>query len=286
MSAVGESVGPPTVALLTDASHPSLGPDDVPLVEAFTRAGWRPVARQWRAPAPGHQLAVVRSCWDYAACSDEFLIAAAAWADHAPLCNPLETLRWNASKRYLLELSTAGLPLPETRIVEAGDPLTLAAAMADVAATDVVVKPLVGASGMDTWRTDDPGDARWAARKGAVLVQRFMPEILDTGELSLVWFRDGYSHAVRKRARGGEFRVQEDHGGRTEPADVPADILKQAERVLGAVDRAWWYARVDGIVSQGRFVLMELELIEPELFFRHAPGSAARFVRALAHAHP
>lgn len=279
--AVDPRSGRPTVALLTDPTLPSLGPDDAPLVAAFEAAGWATIPCQWREPVAGHDLALIRSCWDYAAHRDEFLERLAEWADLVPLWNPLDTVRWNSSKRYLLELQSRGHALPATVIVEAGASTTLADAMRAIDSTGVVVKPLIGAAGIDTWRTSAADDPRWEQRRGAVLVQAFVPEIESEGELSLVWFRDGYSHAVNKRPAAGEFRVQAEHGGRTTAMVPSQDVIRQAERVLASVAHPWSYARVDGVVSGGCFVLMELELVEPELFFRHAPRAATRFVATL-----
>lgn len=273
--------GQPTVALLTDPTLPALGPDDAPLVAAFQEAGWTLVPSQWRAPQAGHDLALIRSCWDYAAHREEFLVRLSEWAGHTPLWNPIQTVIWNSSKRYLLELASAGQHLPQTIIIETGATMTLAEAMVEAGSGSVVVKPVIGAAGIDTWQTSEPGDARWHDRRGAVLVQEYIPEIERDGELSLIWFRDGFSHAVVKRPCAGEFRVQAEHGGTTETIVPSPIVLRQAERLLASVSHPWIYARVDGVVSKGRFVLMELELVEPELFFRFAPTAATRFVATL-----
>lgn len=269
------------MALLTDPTLPALGPDDAPLVAAFQQAGWTPIPCHWREPVAGHDLAVIRSCWDYAVHRGEFLGRLSEWTDHATLWNPIQTVTWNSSKQYLLEMVTQGHLLPRTIIVEPGAAMTVADAMVEVRSGTVVIKPVVGASGIDTWRTSSAADPRWERRQGAVLVQEFMPEIELAGELSLIWFQDGFSHAVVKWPRAGEFRVQEEHGGMTETTVPSSDVLGQAERVLASVTHPWVYARVDGVVSEGRFMLMEIELVEPELFFRYAPTAATRFVAAL-----
>ena len=261
---------------------PALSPDDQLLLAALEAGGARVRVAQWRGPVLEDAVAVVRSCWDYAADPVGFLDACAGWSAAGRLLNPLETIRWNLDKRYLGELAAAGVEMPETVHVAADAPRSLADVIADLGGGEVVVKPCVGASGIGAWRSADPGDPRWHEGAGVDrLVQRFVPGVVEDGELSLTWFRDGYSHAVRKRVRAGEFRVQEEHGGTVEIAHPDRGIVVAAERVLAAVSHDWWYARVDGVVERGRFLLMELELVEPELFFRWGEGSAARLARLL-----
>jgi glutathione synthase/RimK-type ligase-like ATP-grasp enzyme len=275
-------VSPPRIALLTEPALPALSPDDQPLRAALEADGWRVLPAQWRGPVADADLAIVRSCWDYAPHASAFLAACDAWAADRPLVNPPATLRWNIDKRYLLELARLGIPMPETVVVPGDSERSLAEVMAELGAASVVIKPCIGASGIGAWRGDGPGDGRWASSRGTDrLVQRYVPEVTADGELSLVYFRDGFSHAVLKRAAAGEFRVQEEHGGTVVAVAVPGAVREAADRVLAAVERDWWYARVDGVVSGGRFLLMELELIEPELFFRLGPGSAARFTALL-----
>jgi hypothetical protein len=128
----------------------------------------------------------------------------------------------------------------------------------------------------------------------ALMVQQKMP--IEQGEWSLVFLGGEFSHAVLKRPAVGDFRVQEEHGGSTVLADAPAWMVTQAERVLAAAtssastssatgastSSAALYARVDGVVVNGRFVLMELELIEPALFLGLAAGSVERFAAQIA----
>ncbi len=113
-----------------------------------------------------------------------------------------------------------------------------------------------------------------------MLVQPFLPEVVAEGEWSLLFFGGRYSHAVVKRTRPGDFRVQTQHGGTYTPAEPPPPLIAEAQAVLAAAGAAdELYARVDGIVRGGRFALMELEVTEPALFFD--PVSADRFAEAL-----
>ena len=149
------------------------------------------------------------------------------------------------------------------------------------------MKPTVSAG---AWRTlrlrahevpDRTNYLREVLEGSSLMVQPFMPEILEEGEHSLLFFGGEFSHAVLKRAREGDFRVQWTHGGRHVPTAPTPSILSQARATLAAAPSPGLYARVDGVIRGGRLILMELEQIEPYLFFAEGPGSLHRFVRAL-----
>ena len=110
-------------------------------------------------------------------------------------------------------------------------------------------------------------------------MQAFVPEVESRGEISLVYLDGTFSHAVRKRPASGDFRVQRDFGGSLEAMTPSEPVLAFGDGVLAAVTRPWLYARVDLVEAGGGPVLMELELIEPDLFL--TPAGAARLAAAL-----
>src|SRR6185436_11707692 len=114
-----------------------------------------------------------------------------------------------------------------------------------------------------------------------VLVQPFLPEILSGGELSMLFFDGAYSHAVCKRPKPGDFRVQSEYGGTHENVEVDPAIVAQARACVLAAPSLPVYARVDGVVKDGRFLLMELEVFEPLMFLGSHPEAPARFARAI-----
>ena len=116
------------------------------------------------------------------------------------------------------------------------------------------------------------------------MVQPFLPAIVMEGEWSLCFFGGQYSHAVLKRPRPGDFRVQADHGGQYTAAEPPPRLVEEADAALRAAGRRTLYARVDGCVVDGVFRLMELELLEPGLFLSTDPGAGARFAEAVIQA--
>ncbi|HRP09384.1 MAG TPA: hypothetical protein PLL69_12945, partial [Gemmatimonadales bacterium] len=274
-------VNAPTVLLLTDEAHPELHPDDRPLVEAFIGAGWRVRAAVWSGSIPGGDLALIRSTWDYTSRLAEFLAVVESVAARMPLWNPAGTVRWNSDKSYLDELGRAGIPVPATAVIRQGSDRELDSVLHQLGTDEVVVKPLIGAGGYRTHRMRAGMDRAWRDAVGHedLLVQEFIPEVVSDGEWSLLHFGGEYSHAVLKRASAGEFRVQPQHGGEWESREPAREIRAAAARVLAAVQHPWLYARVDGVMTRRGFVLMELELIEPQLFFEASPDAARRLVQ-------
>jgi glutathione synthase/RimK-type ligase-like ATP-grasp enzyme len=281
----------PRVAFITYAAHPALTPDDAHAARALEGRGVRVDAVPWDAapldPA-AYDALVLRSCWDYHRRPAEFL----AWLEAVEragvrLLNPPALVRWNARKTYLAELEARGVGVVPTAWAMPGDATPLARVLADRGWDDAVVKPVVSAGAFETWRTSPraaAGDeARFAALRDAsgAMVQRFVAEIDRGGEWSLLFFGGRFSHAVRKRARPGDFRVQEQYGGTATPEDPPPAVLADAHRAVAALPAPPLYARVDGVEVGGRLLLMELEVTEPSLFLAQAPGAAERFAEAL-----
>jgi len=280
-----------SVALVTCAEHPDLSADDRLLVPALERCGcrtepalWDDPGRRWRH----HDAVVLRSTWDYHRRLPEFL----QWLDllereSAPVFNRMPTLRWNINKRYLRDLAEAGIPVTPTVWVPMGSAVTLRDLMESVRSDALVVKPAVSASAFETWRTDrtqaDENEARFSrmVANRDMMIQPFLPVFETDGELSLVFLGGTFSHAVRKRPRPGDFRVQEEHGGTAERAEVSGQLVRQAERALSAAPEATLYARVDGVVMDGALVVTELELVEPMLYFGWEASAADRFAEGL-----
>lgn len=238
-------------------------------------AGHEVVPWVWTLPAPAdYDLVVVRSPWDYHLHPTQWF----AWLDGltVPCLNPVEVLRSNSDKSYLLEL---GVPIVPTVMATRG--MSLAAAMGEW--KDVVIKPVVSASAHRTWRTGPGAEERFGAELALsdLLVQPFLPEVLETGEWSLIFLEREFSHAVLKRPIEGDFRSQEEYGSRLQRLDPPDFVLSAARNVLARAPGHLLYARVDGVVREGQFYLMELELVDPTLFLEHCPGAAERFAEAI-----
>ncbi len=279
------------VALATCAAVPRLSDDDRLLLPALHARGIRAEPAVWNAAEviwDRYDAVVIRSCWDYHLEADRF----EGWTRHLesrgiPLWNPAPVLRWNARKTYLRDLVAAGVPTVPTRFVEPAEITDLDAVLHDTGWEEVVVKPVVSASAYQTWRAgrgrgEDGERFRRLAGRVPVMVQPFLREIERDGEWSFCFFGGQYSHAVLKRPRAGDFRVQADHGGIYGPAEPAGWLVDQAERALRAAGRATVYAWVDGCVIGGVLHLMELELLEPGLFLAVHPAAAGRFAGAIA----
>lgn len=280
-----------SVALVTCARIPDLTPDDRLLADSLRAHGATAVPAVWDAPDVDWRAfdrIVLRSPWDYHLRPQEF----AAWlgaraSEGGAVLNPPALVRWNLHKSYLAELARAGFPVIETAAIPRAAETSLAAVMDARRWPEVVVKPAVSASAHRTFRVaraDAEAHAPELAtilREGDALVQPLAPEILSTGEWSIVFLGGVFSHAVLKRGAAGEFRVQEEFGGEARTRDPGDDLRSQAAAILAAAPGRSAYARVDGIVRDGRFVLMELELIEPVLYLARDPDAPGRLAEAV-----
>ncbi len=286
------------IALATSARYPELPADERLAVPALARLGvtaepvvWDDAGSGWSA----FDAVVIRSCWDYHLKVADFF----AWLGRLerlglPVLNPPPLVRWNADKRYLLTLAERGVAIVPTRVLPRGAPdprEALLRALDGLEADEAVVKPAVSASAHGTWRTSraaapaDAGRLEALVAVGDVLVQPFVPAVTGAGEWSVLCFGGRPSHAVLKRPAPGDWRVQGELGGTAELGTAPAVALRQARRVLEAAGAGTAaYARVDGCVIDNGFILMELELIEPQLYLDLAPHAPDRFARAIVEA--
>jgi glutathione synthase/RimK-type ligase-like ATP-grasp enzyme len=203
--------------------------------------------------------------------------------DRLPLLNPPEILRWNGDKAYLAELGDAGIPTVPTLAVESCCDADLEEARHRFGNEWLVIKPPVSASAMGAHLLGPNDEISPESRRRPMIIQPLIEEIARSGEFSLMLFDGEFSHAVVKRPRSGDFRVQEYHGGLTHPCEAPpAGAIELAKKALAAAPVAAVYARVDIVPDdEGTLRIMELELIEPSLFLDHAPDGGAAFTRSI-----
>lgn len=278
------------VALVTCGSIPELNDDDRPLLSELWSLGIEAEPAVWDDPAVDWQrydAAVIRSAWDYHLTPAAFL----AWlarleALGLPVWNPPAVVRANLDKAYLKELAAAGVTVAPTAWVEKGSRADLDELLAARGWDDAVVKPSVSASAYRTSRVRRGREGGQASLDDVLahsdaMIQPFLPEIESEGEWSFIFLGGEFSHAVLKSPRAGDFRVQQEHGGRAERREPPPGLLIQARDAAVAGPRPWLYARVDGVRRGGELLVIELELIEPLLFLSYAPGAAKRFAAAI-----
>ncbi len=233
---------------------------------------WKDRARDWRE----FDTVIVRSCWDYHLQVERFL----EWigqleSSGVAVVNAPELIRWNSDKRYLGELAAGGAVIPETIFVDGGEEIDLAAVCGARGWLQAVVKPIVSASAHRTERR------KAGAVFGPAIVQKYISAIETEGEWSLVYLGGEYSHAVNKTPRLHDFRVQEEHGGTIRAGAPTANAVEFATRVLKLLPLPGVFARVDVVVSGTEIWLMELEVIEPELYLHLAEGSAGRLAAVI-----
>lgn len=277
------------LGMATFQGKPDLQPDDQLLVEALDGVDVR-VAPWDRGDASWADCDAVllRSCWDYHHRVNEFVSwAHGLEASGTLVLNSAGIAAWNARKTYLREVEAAGLPTVPTIWLLDDDVEGCRTTIAESGWDRVVLKPIVGASSFLTWLSsaeeaaDRPDRLERLIAQGGGMLQPFVPEIETAGEWSVMFFGGEFSHAVRKRARSGEFRVQEEFGGTVEREMPSNEVLATCRRSLDVAPEAVLYARVDGVETHDGFRLTEVELIEPVLFLDSAEEAPVRFARAL-----
>jgi hypothetical protein len=281
-----------TVALVTSEALATLNDDDHLLVAALAEIGILSVPAVWSDAGidwTSFDAVVIRTPWDYFERVAEFR----AWldariAERAPLCNSPEILDWNFDKKYLQELDRAGVAVVPTVAIGKNESVDIAALARARGWNEIVVKPTIagGAYRIYRFRVEEfdayaAEIAETLADRG-VLVQPFLPEIQESGELSLLFFDGAFSHAVCKRPKVGDYRVQFEFGGSDETVQVSDELIAQARVCIAHAPAQPVYARVDGVVKDGKFLLMELEVFEPLMFLSRHPEAPARFARAIA----
>lgn len=274
------------VWLATSSGYPHGIAEDAPLVAALAARGLRAAPAVWDDPGVdwgAARMCLPRSPWDYHLRLPEFLDWVGAVARRTRLEHPPAVLRWNADKRYLADVAALGLPVIPTVRLERGRAADLRALLAAEGWADAVLKPSVGATSSGLVRVSAHGQALLDGLlvRDDVLVQPYLPAVTREGELSLVVIDGELTHAVRKRPRPGDFRVQDQFGGtaeRVEPSDAEAALaLRAARAVAGFLRHDLLYARVDLLTGAGGDPLvLEVEVLEPGLFLDLAPAAAER----------
>ena len=283
----------PRIALATSEKYSQLTEDDRLLVSPLANVGYAGEPVVWTDPTVAwrdYDGVVIRSCWDYHLKSEQFLDWISSVSEAGiPILNSPEVIRWNVDKIYLRDLEEKGIEIVPTLWPERDQKKRfLQEIMADASWSKAVVKPRISATAHKTQLVSieeaDSAQPLFESLRNClgVVLLNFMEPIVSAGEWSLMFFGGEFSHAVLKKAKPGDFRVQNDFGGTSAGAEPPQFILDAAQKVLRTVDKTA-YARVDGVVEDGRFLLVELEFIEPALFLGSHRDAAKRFASSIHH---
>jgi len=242
-----------------------------------TRVDWRDQEFDWTST----RAVLFREIWDYFHRFSEF----STWLDETTpkthMINSTAQIRWNLDKHYLNDLRSNGVNICKTEFVETGDERTLSQIREEENLSDFVLKPAVSGAGRHTYRItgEVPKNIEQIYREligqEAMMIQPFQKNVLIKGEVAYMLFDGKYSHAVLKIAKEGEFRVQDDFGGSVHQYDPSDEEIEFAEHVAANTSPLPSYARVDVIRDNNdQLAVAELELIEPELWFRFKPEAA------------
>ena len=274
------------IALLTYKAEPLLTDSEQLLVPAFTEIGIEATATPWDDDLDWTQFStiIVRACWNYHLNKDKFI----NWLEDRAVSgikiwNPIDVIKWNIDKHYLLSLEKSGIKIIPSVFLEPNDMPNISEIMIAQNWYTAVIKPAVGTSAFGVRKFNQETMAnveKQLDRTQSWILQQFCPEINSEGEYSLIFFDGEYSHAVMKKPNDNDFRTQPHYGGSEWVINPAKRIIDQAKLVLSDVKTRLLYARVDGLVLNGDFYLMELELVEPYLFLDSHPQAPQKFVNA------
>lgn len=277
------------LGLLTSTRFAAYYEDETPLVNALRarKVHVEPVVWTEARPLDDFDAIVMRTPWDWFQHRERFRAFLGSLRDvKARVFNAPELMLRFADKRYLTALAAEGLAVIPTQQLESSELSSVADRVATLGWERAVLKPAFTANAVGA-RLFDAVDASKVVTELAPLpagepwlLQPFVPAIAE-GERSFIFFGGRFSHGVLKKPKHGEWRVQHDYGGVVEPWAPSARELDEANALLEKAAPGTLYARVDAVPFEGRLHLMELELVEPELFFRVDPQAPTRFVDAL-----
>ncbi|NDV42985.1 ATP-grasp domain-containing protein [Flagellimonas sediminis] len=271
--------------------------EDRLVLEALQEQGLRVIRKSWDDAGfdwSSTKLAVFRTTWDYFDRFDEFSKWFQSASQQTQFVNSKELIDWNIDKHYLKDLSDAGVTIPKTFFVEKGTQTTLKEAFTEAIdhfgfrADILVLKPCVSGAARHTYKIkrEDISNHEAVFQKlifeEAMMIQEFQENIVSEGEISMMLFNGEFTHAVLKIAKPGDFRVQDDFGGSVHEYQPSEEQISFAQKVVNAAPELPVYARVDLFKdNDGNWALAELEIFEPELWFRRNPEAAQTLAKAI-----
>ncbi|MGB0429843.1 MAG: ATP-grasp domain-containing protein [Bacteroidia bacterium] len=291
-----------SITLLTDKRYLANQPnnwyvnnifkDDELLIDALKSKGFKVFRTNWDNPTYNWNitdLVLFRTTWDYFERFREFSL----WLKRVNTCttviNPVDLIYWNLDKKYLLELNAKGVNIASTVLIKKGNSIGLSKLLEKTGFAKAVFKPSISGAARHTYIITKANVSQYDAlfaeliQNEDFLIQEFQNNIQDKGEVSMMYFGGKYSHSVLKTAKKGDFRVQDDFGGTVQNYMPDKSEIEFGEYVLAQINSMPTYARVDIFKDNNtRNALGELELIEPELWFRKHPKSAEMLAKTIA----
>ena len=234
-----------------------------------------------------YDVALLKTPWDYHQKYEQFQ----QWLSKIQLqgirlLNDFDTVRWNMDKHYLAEIAQSGFNVIPTLFLEKGREGDLLPLFEKLNTAALIIKPCVSAGSKNTivLRKEEALKQKAAVEallsEGDYMAQPLMHEVQE-GEWSFVFFNGSYSHAIIKKPKAGDFRVQQVYGGTITPVQPHPSQIEQAAAYVQRFAPNAFYARVDGLMVNNKFMLMEIELIEPFLYLSYGEGAVERYYEAL-----
>jgi len=278
------------VGFITCQEYAHLDPDEHHLFPLFKAAGIKITPVIWDEPIDYNEfdLLVFRSAWDYHNKTAAFF----TWLQElkqikTPIANPISIIEQNYDKYYLQDYQNKGFSIIPTLFFENVKNLNLGGIMSEMNWQKGVIKPTISMSAYHTYTFDHTNYEALQNQlihfygNTKVMVQKFAPEITSEGEWSLVFFDKEYCMTALKTPKKGDFRVQSELGGTISYPEPPSNIIAEAKAILDSYEEEILYARMDGIIQNNHFQLMEAELIDPELYFRSGEKGRKAFLEAI-----
>ncbi len=266
---------------------------DKMLDEPMNQCGWHVDHVSWRQPGVDwnqYDVAIIRSTWDYQSDVEAYMGVLKTISDSsALLLNSLSIVKWNINKNYLQEVQAKGAETVPTLWIEDFRYSDVESYFEKCASNQIVIKPTVSANADNTYwlKLNDyhqhENELQESLKGKQLMVQPFVESIVSVGEYSLFYFAGQYSHSIKKTPKSGDFRVQEEHGGLLASIEPDSAMLATAKKALLTIPEPVLYARIDLVEHQGQYKVMEIELIEPSLYFNLDDQSPMRFCKALNH---
>jgi glutathione synthase/RimK-type ligase-like ATP-grasp enzyme len=231
---------------------------------------------------------IFRSTWDYFDRYDEFSIWLKNVSTKTTLLNSAEIINWNIDKHYLLDLKQKGIHICESFFIEKGTKTSLLELHKKLGWQKTVLKPCISGAARHTYKLEKDTLQKHETifqeliSNEAMMLQPFQENIITKGEFSFIIINKKYSHAVLKMAKPGDFRVQDDFGGTVQAYEASDTEIEFAEKAVKACKGSPMYARVDVIVdNKNKLAISEIELIEPELWFRNNHKAAKNLAKGI-----
>lgn len=227
------------------------------------------------------KAALFSTTWDYFDRFPEFSKWLEETKDKTVFINPYETIKWNLDKHYLLDLEKVGINIPPTIFIETGDESSLKEIFENTNWKEAVLKPTVSGAGRHTYRIDQSNIQKYQnifaqlLENESMMLQEFQKNIVDKGEVAFMIMGDKFTHAILKKTKKGDFRVQDDFGGTVEIYNPTEEEIDFAVKTVKNCGKKTIYARVDVFYdNNNQLAIGELELIEPELWYRFQNSAA------------